>query len=56
MPADQWQRLRDHVGSLRFLALAAFILVVLLVKTLIEKGVLSGWGDLARDVTTDSGV
>jgi hypothetical protein len=54
VPRDEWWRLRDHVGSLRLLAFAAFIAVILLVKTLIEKGVLGGWGDLVHDMSPDA--
>ena len=50
VPSDQWWRLHRDTSVIRLYAVLAFALVVLLVLTLIEKGVLSGWSDLFRTV------
>lgn len=48
IPADQWWRMSRDTSAARLFAWIAFSLSVLLVLTLIERGVLSGWGDLFR--------
>ena len=48
VPADDWHALRGDMRSVTNLALLALLLFALLVMTLIDKGVLSGWADLLR--------
>ena len=43
--------LQRRVGWAALLAYAALCLVLLLIVTLIQMGVLKGWGDLVRDVS-----
>lgn len=46
VPADDWRRFHHEVAFARTLGFWALLLAVLLVLALIEKGVISGWGDL----------
>lgn len=50
VPADEWWRVSRDSTTARLLAWIAFALTVLLVLTLIERGVLAGWADLFRPV------
>jgi hypothetical protein len=52
-PSEAWHELMRDVRLLRIFAWLAMSLVILLVLTLMEKNVLSGWGDLFRRVTAD---
>jgi len=46
VPSDDWYRARRDAALARLFAVLALGLAVLLVLTLIGKGVLSGWADL----------
>lgn len=51
MPSDRFERLIDVVSTWRIATFIALWVLALLVLTLIEKGVLAGWGDLFHTVT-----
>jgi len=46
VPSEQWWRMRQRIGDLAWLFWLLAGLFALLVLTLIDKGVLSGWSDL----------
>lgn len=48
VPADQWWRVNRDATAARLFAVVALALVVLLILTLTERGVISGWSDLFR--------
>lgn len=48
VPDREWYEMGRDAAWARLFAWAALALAVLLVMTLIEKGVLTGWGDLMR--------
>jgi len=48
VPSDDWYRAGRDAALARLAAVLALGLAVLLVLTLIERGVLSGWSDLVR--------
>ena len=48
VPSDDWYRARRDAALARLFAVLALGMAVLLVLTLIGKGVLGGWSDLVR--------
>ena len=48
VPSERWRDLNSDIAFARTLAFWILVLLVLLVRVLIDKGVLSGWGDLLR--------